>query len=81
VVSGKVTISRQEREIFTALPNESFGLIGLVEERRRATSAAATEESTLLRIRYSDLFDLMEDYPSITRGVLRGVSLIVRKLL
>ncbi|MCH8928899.1 MAG: cyclic nucleotide-binding domain-containing protein [Candidatus Marinimicrobia bacterium] len=81
VVSGKVKISRQDREIFIAHPNESFGLVGLVEEKLRATSATATEETNLLRINYADLFDLMEDYPSITRGVLRGVSVILRKLL
>jgi len=81
VISGKVNISRQDRNIFSAHPNDSFGLVGLVEERRRATSATATEDTILLCIRYTDLFDLMEDYPSITRGVLRSVSVILRKLL
>ena len=72
VVSGKIRISREERKIFHAVPNDSFGLVGLVEERRRATHATALSDSTLLRIGHSDLFDLMEDYPAITRGVLRG---------
>ncbi len=57
VVSGKIRISREEREIFLAVPNESFGLVGLVEERRRATHAKALSNSTLLRIGHSDLFD------------------------
>jgi len=81
VVSGEIRITRKEREIFLAGANESFGLVGLVEERRRATGATALSDSTLLRIAHSDLFDLMEDYPTITRGVLRSISKVLRKLL
>ena len=81
IVSGKIQISREEREIFLAGSCESFGLVGLVEEKRRATHALALSDSTLLRIGHSDLFDLMEDYPAITRGVLRGISKVLRKLL
>lgn len=81
LASGKIRISRDDREIFLAVANESFGLIGLVEEKRRATRATALSDSTLLRIHNSDLFDLMEDYPAITRGVLRGISKVLRKLL
>jgi len=81
VVTGEIRISREEREIFIAGANESFGLVGLVEERRRATRAVALSDSKLLRIGLSDLFDLMEDYPTITRGVLRSISKVLRKLL
>ncbi|MCH7818729.1 MAG: cyclic nucleotide-binding domain-containing protein [Candidatus Marinimicrobia bacterium] len=81
VALGKIRISREEREIFHAVQNESFGLVGLVEERQRATHAMALSDSTLLRVGHSDLFDLMEDYPAITRGVLRGISKVLRKLL
>jgi len=81
VVTGEIRISRKEREIFIAEANESFGLVGLVEERRRATRALALSDSKLLRIGLSDLFDLMEDYPTITRGVLRSISKVLRKLL
>jgi len=81
VVKGEIRISREERDIFIAGANESFGLIGLVEERRRATRAVALSDSKLLRIGLSDLFDLMEDYPTITRGVLRSISKVLRKLL
>ena len=81
VVTGEVRITREEREIFLAGANESFGLVGLLEERRRATGAKALSDSTLLRIGHSDLFDLMEDYPTITRGVLRSISKVLRKLL
>lgn len=81
VVTGEIRITREEREIFVAGANESFGLVGLVEERRRATRAMALSDSTLLRIGHSDLFDLMEDYPTITRGVLRSISKVLRELL
>ena len=81
MVTGEIRISREERDIFIAGANESFGLIGLVEERRRATRAVALSDSKLLRIGLSDLFDLMEDYPTITRGVLRSISKVLRKLL
>ena len=81
VVTGEIRITREEREIFLAVANESFGLVGLAEERRRATGAIALSDSTLLRIGHSDLFDLMEDYPTITRGVLRSISNVLRKLL
>ena len=81
VVTGEIRISRKDREIFIAVPNESFGLVGLVEEKRRATHAIALSDSTLLRIGHSDLFDLMEDYPAVTRGVLRGISKVLRELL
>ena len=55
VALGKIRISREEREIFHAVQNESFGLVGLVEERRRATHAMALSDSTLLRVGHSDL--------------------------
>ena len=81
VVSGQIKITRQQKEIFVAKSKESFGLVGLVEERRRETTATAIEDSVLLRIGLADLFDLMEDFPAITKGVLRGISKILRKLL
>ncbi len=81
VVSGQIKITRQQKEIFVAQSKDSFGLVGLVEERRRETTATAIEDSVLLRIGLADLFDLMEDFPAITKGVLRGISKVLRKLL
>ena len=43
VVTGEIRITRKEREIFLAGANESFGLVGLVEERRRATGRSADD--------------------------------------
>ena len=81
VFLGKVRISREGKEIFVALPHESFGLVGLAEERPRATTATALEDSHLLRIGQADLFDLMEDDAHITKGVLRGLAKVLREVL
>ncbi len=81
VVSGEVQITREGEEIFVARSNESFGLLGLMEELPRATTAKGVADSNLLRIGYNDLFDLMEDYTDVMKGVLRGLAKVLRHVL
>ena len=81
VISGKVQITRDEKELFVALPHKSFGLVGLVEEQPRATASKAAEDTRLFKIGHDDLFDLMEDHSEITKGVLRGLTKVLREIL
>lgn len=81
VVSGKVRISSADKEIFVAHPKDSFGLLGLVTEQPRVTTATSEVDTLLLSVGYMDLFDLMEDYPDIMRGVLKGLTQVLKELL
>ena len=50
VLSGKVRLHREGREITVANPREAFGTWALFDEDPRVATATAEEESHLLRI-------------------------------
>jgi CRP/FNR family cyclic AMP-dependent transcriptional regulator len=79
VVGGHVRASRDGSEVHRAGPGEEVGALAVLDRRPRAFSAEAEEASNLLRIAADDFHYLLEQHPSLARGVVRYLALEVRK--
>lgn len=81
VVSGRVRLDRDGREVTSVAANETFGTWALFDDEPRLATATAVEDALLLRIDKEAFFELLADNVQITRGVLKAVVTRLRKLL
>ena len=80
VVSGKVRLDRDGREVTTVGANETFGTWALFDDEPRVTDATALEESRVLRIDKEEFIDVLADNVQITQGVLKAMVRRLRAL-
>ena len=59
----------------------TFGTWALIDDAPSLISARALQPSQLLRISRSDFFDVLEDTPELSLGLLQGLARRVRTLL
>jgi CRP-like cAMP-binding protein len=81
VVSGRVRLHREGKDVTVAGPNESFGTWALFDDEPRLVTATVAEPSHILRIDKEDFIELLADNVQITRGVLKAITVRLRKLL
>lgn len=81
VVTGKVRIHRDGREVATAGESEAFGTWALFSDEPRLLAATAELDTDVLRIDKEAFIDLLADNVQITRGVLKAIVGRLRKLL
>jgi len=79
VVGGQVRALRDDREVHRAGSGEEVGALAVLDRRPRAFTAEAEEGCELLRIAADDFHYLLEQHPSLARGVVRYLALEVRK--
>jgi len=79
VISGKIRASRDGNEVHRAGPGEEVGALAVLDRRPRAFTAEAEGSCDLLRIAADDFHYLLEQHPSLARGVIRYLALEVRK--
>ncbi len=70
---GRVGLSREGKDVWTAGEGESFGTWALFDNQPRNLTAVALEDSHLLKIRSEDFYLLLEDHDEITPAILRGI--------
>ena len=81
VVQGAVRIVRGSTELALLGPREGFGEMAILDQETRSATAVATEPTTLLRIE-RDAFDrLIEQNPSVARGIYRTLTQRLRSTL
>jgi len=81
VVTGKVRLDRDGKEVTSVGPNETFGTWALFDDEPRVTAATVAEDAHLLRIDKDAFIELLADNVQITRGVLKAIVHRLRKLL
>jgi CRP/FNR family transcriptional regulator, cyclic AMP receptor protein len=83
VASGKVGISMGNgapKEFVHVLgAGECFGEMGLFDDQPRSATAVAIDETLLLALDKHRLRGLMASFPGLARGLLRGLSLRLRR--
>ncbi|MEI6667665.1 MAG: Crp/Fnr family transcriptional regulator [Acidobacteriota bacterium] len=79
VVSGRVKVSKMTRagkdvilEIFGE--GDPIGAVAAYEAHQYPASAYALEDTTTLQVPRQDFFSLLEQHPSMVRGVLTGLT-------
>lgn len=84
VESGKVGISIDadtcaQRFITVLAAGECFGEMNLLDDQERSATAHVLEDSQLLSLEKAQLRGLIQRYPSLSLGMLKGLSLRLRK--
>lgn len=84
IASGKVGISIRGSPapggfVSKLAPGECFGEMGLFDDQPRSATAHALEETRLLALDKHRLRGLMASYPGLALGLLRGLSLRLRR--
>jgi ATP/ADP translocase len=74
IVSGEVLISREGQFSVTAKAGELFGEMSLFDGETRFATVSAVHRVRLLRLDRQDLFELMEEQPSIAIGICQTLS-------
>jgi len=81
--SGKIGISIEAdpntREFVAELgPGECFGEMNILDEKPRSATAHVVEDCRLLTLEKSRLRGLINQYPELSLGMLRGLSMRLR---
>jgi len=81
---GKIGISFHENpeinSFFTILHSgDCFGEMGIIDELPRSATAHVIEDSTLLVLEKSRFIGLVSRYPDLALGIMRSISLRLRK--
>jgi CRP-like cAMP-binding protein len=65
VLRGKIAIRDGKLEVATMGPREFFGELSIIDHEPRSADAIVSEDAQLLRLRSSDLGELMAQRPQI----------------
>lgn len=81
VVRGNVRITRGSTELAVLGAREGFGEMAILDQEARSATATAAEASTLLRIDRDSFDRLIEQNPSVARGIYRVLTQRLRNTL
>jgi hypothetical protein len=81
VVRGSVRIMRGSHELAVLGPREGFGEMAILDQETRSATATAAETTTLLRIDRDSFDRLIEQNPSVARGIYRVLTQRLRSTL
>jgi AAA family ATP:ADP antiporter len=81
IVDGTVRITKEGAAVSALGPGEFFGEIAVFDGERRSASATADGPVHLLRLERQDLFEVMEEHPTIAVAVCQTLSRRIRELL
>src|SRR5262245_22260981 len=73
VVSGRVRLEKEGKEIVVVGPSESFGTWALFDNAPRIMSAVAIEDVVLLKIVSDTFYEFLADHEEITPAIFRAV--------
>ena len=74
VVDGTATATRRGRKVATIGPGSFFGELALLDQGPRAATVRADTDMQLLVLTSRAFSTLLEDTPSVSRRILRGMA-------
>ena len=81
IVEGEVRSRRGDTEVAVSGPGSEVGVLAVLDGRPRAVTAVTSTATVLLRIGSEDFLDLVDQYPSLARGVMKQLATEVRRHL
>ena len=81
VVQGGVRITRGSTELAILGTREGFGEMAILDQETRPAPATAAEATTLLRIGQDSFDQLIEQNPTVARGIYRVLTERLRNTL
>ncbi len=81
VLSGRIRLTRGDREIFSIGAGETLGNWALFDDQPSVATATCSEETWLLKIEREDFFDLLADHAEMTQKMFQALVKRVRSVL
>lgn len=80
VVSGRVRLEKEGKEVLTVGASESFGTWALFDNTPRLMTAVAVEETVLLKIVSDTFYEFLADHEEVTPAIFKAVIERVKTL-
>jgi CRP-like cAMP-binding protein len=81
VVSGRVRLEKEGKEVLTLGAGQSFGTWALFDDQPRLMTAVLLEDAHLLKIKKEDFYDLLADHDEITPVIFKALVERVKSLI
>jgi CRP-like cAMP-binding protein len=81
IASGRVRAHDGDITLNILIEGQQFGETALLDPGPRTASVTALEDTRLLRLDQATLYELMEDRPEVSRGIIRVLSRFLRERL
>lgn len=84
VVNGEVALHKRLRDgsdllLAVKTSNGVFGEMALFDDEPRSATAHCQKQSTLLTLDKNDLIELIYDYPNLSFGIIKGITIMLRE--
>jgi len=70
-----------KRKLFNVVTGEFFGEMSVIANTPRSVTITATEDSIAIKIKGSDFYRIIRDYPTIGSKILRSISIVQNEWL
>jgi CRP-like cAMP-binding protein len=80
VVSGRVRLEKEGKEVLVVGPAESFGTWALFDNAPRLMKAVAIEEAVLMKIASDAFYEFLSDHEEVTPAIFKAVIERVKAL-
>jgi CRP-like cAMP-binding protein len=80
VVTGRVRLEKEGKEIVVVGPSQSFGTWALFDNAPRLMSAVAIEDAVLLKIVSDTFYEFLADHEEVTPAIFKAVIERVKAL-
>jgi CRP-like cAMP-binding protein len=80
VVTGRVRLEKEGREVLAVGPCESVGAWALFDNAPRLMTAVALEDTVLLKIGSDSFYEFLADHEEVTPAIFRAVIERVKAL-
>ncbi len=74
IFSGKLKVHDHEHQVATLNEGEFFGELSLLDSEPRSMSVTALEKSILGSIHRSDFYDVLKQFPDMTRDIIAALN-------
>ncbi len=80
LVQGNVELWRANGHTTSVAPNQSFGTLSVLSDQPHIFTAKTLEPSMCLTIDRDSLWDILEDYPTMTQGIFKILAVRMKML-
>lgn len=80
VVTGRVRLEKEGKEVLVAGPSQSFGTWALFDNTPRLMTAIALEETVLLKVVSDTFYEFLSDHEEVTPAIFKAVIERVKAL-
>ena len=81
IVDGEVRVEKGGKEIALLAKGDYFGEMALLDHEPRSATIIATADSDFLQLGREDFYEIIDEYPTISRGIIMTLSKRLRKTL